>query len=173
MSIPRNATLSEAIFNTIDKNPYLQEIYKTILFNYSMKTLGQDHRNKPISIDDALRFADILSKSSGHKNSEKHRTWSQEIVALLNYLYPQNPEVKAYASSVLANIGNYRGLQLIKTQYKTTSFLEELYKNFDMDYLTIPYQDNKYFFHSQKEIYDHLEDQTFSYSGPTSMGKSL
>lgn len=173
MSIPRNATLSEAIFNTIDKNPYLQEIYKTILFNYSMKTLGQEHRNKPISIDDALRFADILSKSSGHKNSEKHRTWSQEIVALLNYLYPQNPKVKAYASSVLANIGNYRGLQLIKTQYKTTSFLEELYKNFDMDYLTIPYQDNKYFFHSQKEIYDHLEDQTFSYSGPTSMGKSL
>ena len=37
----------------------------------------------------------------------------------------------------------------------------------------MPYQEDKYFFHSQKEIYDHLDDGSFSYSGPTSMGKSL
>ena len=30
-----------------------------------------------------------------------------------------------------------------------------------------------YFFHPQKEIYDHLDDLAFSYSGPTSLGKSL
>ena len=173
MSKPRNATLGETIYNRIDNDEYLQEIYSTILFNYSMNLLHEEHRNKPINRDHALRFSDILSKSSGHKNSEKHRTWAQEIIALLNSLYPNDTKVKAYASSVLSNIGNYRGLQLIKSKYKNTSLLDEIYENFDMEYLSIPYQENKYFFHSQKEIYEHLEDETFSYSGPTSMGKSL
>lgn len=173
MSKPRNAMLSETIYNKIDKNEYLQEIYETILFNYSMNLIHEQHRNRPINKDHALRFADILSKSSGHPNSEKHQTWAQEIVALLNALYPNDTKVRAYASSVLESIGNYRGLELIKTKYKNTSFLDELYENFDLDYLTIPYQENKYFFHSQKRIYSHLDDVSFSYSGPTSMGKSL
>jgi len=173
MSRPRNATLGETIYNRIDKDEYLHEIYSTILFNYSMNLIHEEHRNKPINRDHALRFADILSKSSGHKNSEKHRTWAQEIIALLNSLYPNDAKIKAYASSVLSNIGNYRGLQLIKSKYRNTSLLDEIFENFDMEYLSIPYQENKYFFHSQKVIYEHLEDETFSYSGPTSMGKSL
>ena len=173
MSKPRNATLGELIYDRIDKDQYLQEIYETILFNYSMSLLHEEHRNKPINRDHALRFADILSKSAGHPNSEKHRTWAQEIIALLNSLYPNDAKVKAYASSVLSNIGNYRGLQLIKSKYKNTSLLDELFVNFDLEYLSIPYQEDKYFFHKQKEIYEHLEDETFSYSGPTSMGKSL
>lgn len=170
---PRRATIGESIFNKIESNEYLQELYKTILYNYSMTLLGHEQRKKPLRKDHALRFADILSKSYGHKNSEKHRAWAQEIVALLNSIYPDDAKIKAYASSVLTSIGNYRGLQLIKTRYKNTSFLDELYTNFDMDYLAIPYQENKYFFHSQKEIFDHLEDSAFSYSGPTSAGKSL
>lgn len=170
---PRRATLGESIFNKIETNEYLQELYRTILFNYSMTLLGHEQRKKPLKKDHALRFADILSKSYGHKNSERHRAWAQEIVALLNSIYPDDAKIKAYASSILTSIGNYRGLQLIKTRYKNTSFLDELYTNFDMDYLAIPYQENKYFFHSQKEIFDHLEDPAFSYSGPTSAGKSL
>ena len=173
MAIPRDATLGEFIYSRIDNDDYLQEIYETILFNYSMNLLHQSHRNKAINKDHALRFADILSKSAGHKNSEKHKTWAQEIIALLNSLYPNDAKIKAYASSVLSSIGNYRGLQLIKSRYKNASLLEELYINFDMDYLSIPYQEDKYFFHSQKEIYEKLEEKTFSYSGPTSMGKSL
>ena len=86
MSKPRNATLGELIYDRIDKDQYLQEIYETILFNYSMSLLHEEHRNKPINRDHALRFADILSKSAGHPNSEKHRTWAQEIIALLNSL---------------------------------------------------------------------------------------
>ena len=173
MGHPQKATLGEYIFNKIEGNEYLQEIYDTILFNYSMKLIHEEHRNRPINKDHALRFADILSNSSGHRNSEMHRTWAQEIVALLNALYPNEPKVRAYTASVLTNIGNYRGLELIKTRYKTTSFLDELYASFDLEYLAMPYQENKYFFHSQKRIYDRLDDFAFSYSGPTSMGKSL
>ena len=88
MTKPRNATLGELIYNRIDSNQYLQEIYDIILFNYSMHLFHQEHRNKPLNKDHALRFADILSKSAGHINSEKHRALAQEIITLLNFLYP-------------------------------------------------------------------------------------
>lgn len=170
---PRYATLSEHIYHKIEDNAYLQELYQTILFNYSMNLMGTPQRKRPLRREHALRFADILSKSHGHPNTEKHQAWAQEIIALLNATYPEETMIRAYATSVLANIGNYRGLELIKSKYKNTSFLDELYQNFDLDYLQMPHQTNKYFFHSQKKIYDHLDDTSFSYSGPTSMGKSL
>jgi hypothetical protein len=150
---PRYASLGEHIYNKIEDNEYLNEIYETILFNYSMNLMGTPQRKRPIKKEHALRFADILSKSYGQINSEKHRAWAQEIIALLNAIYPEDAMIKAYATSVLANIGNYRGLQLIKTKYRNTSFLDELYQNFDLDYLEMPHQEDKYFFHSQKEIY--------------------
>lgn len=168
------ATIGEAIYSNIDDNQYLQELYEKILFNYSSQLLGgPTSRKEVLKKEDALRFADVLSKSYGCENSESHRAWAQEIVALLNSLYPNDAKVKAYATSILASIGNYRGLELISTRYKSTSFLDELYSKFDLEYLQIPFQDDKYFFHPQKEIYDHLEDPAFSYSGPTSLGKSL
>lgn len=174
MSAPQNVTLGEYLYSSIDSNDYLQEIYKAILNNYSAKLFDEFLiKRQNINLDHALRFADILSKSAGTPNSEKHKTWAQEIIALLNALYPNNTKVRAYATSILSNIGNYRGLQLIKTKYRSTSFFDELYSKFDMEYLAIPYQENKYFFHSQKEIYKKIDKQSFSYSGPTSMGKSL
>lgn len=170
---PRYATLGESIYNKIDNNEYLHELYETILYNYSMSLIGDLKRKKPIKKEHALRFADILSKSFDHPNSERHRAWAQEIIALLNAIYPDDAGVKAYASSILSTIGNYRGLELIKTKYKNISFLDELFESFNLEYLKIPHQENMYFFHPQKEIYDHLDDLDFSYSGPTSLGKSL
>lgn len=170
---PGYITLGESIYSKIDQNEYLQKIYRTILYNYSVTLLGEPQRKKPLKKEHALKFADILSKSAGIDRSEIHRSWAQEIVSLMNAIYPDDQMVRAYASSVLATIGNYRGLQLIKTKYRNTSFLDRLYSNFDLDYLAIPCQSNKYFFHSQKEIFNHLEDEAFSYSGPTSMGKSM
>ena len=170
---PRYATLGESIYNKIDNNEYLHELYETILYNYSMGLIGDLKRKKQIKKEHALRFADILSKSFDHPNSERHRAWAQEIIALLNAIYPDDAGVKAYASSILSTIGNYRGLELIKTKYKNISFLDELFESFNLEYLKIPHQENMYFFHPQKEIYDHLDDLAFSYSGPTSLGKSL
>ena len=114
---PRYATLGESIFSKIEDNEYLQELYQTILYNYSMTLLGIPQSKKQMNKNHALRFADILSKSFGNINSEKHRAWAQEIVALMNTIYPNDAKIKAYASSILTSIGNYRGLQLIKTKY--------------------------------------------------------
>ena len=173
MNSPRNATLGEEIYRDIDDNEYLHELYSNILYNYSLTVLGKNEPPKEICLEDALRFADILSKSAYMDNSEKHKSWAQEIIALLGELYPNEQIVKDYAASVLTSIGNFRGLQLVSSNLPQKSFLEELFSSFEMEYLSIPHQENKYFFHSQREIYEHLDDETFSYSGPTSMGKSL
>ena len=173
MIAPRNLTLGEEIYYGIDANEYLNEIYEALLKNYSIQVLRLPTQPEPINISDALRFADILSKSAGVPNSEKHKAWAQEIVALLRTLYPSEPTVAHYASSILTRIGNYRGLHLLGAKPEGFSFLEALFTGFDMDYLAIPHQDDKYFFHAQKTIFEHLNDEVFSYSGPTSMGKSL
>jgi hypothetical protein len=65
---------------------------------------------KPVNVPDALRFADVLSKSP----SEQHMTWSQEIVALLKETEPDDPAVDVYLNSVLSSTGNYQGLETIE-----------------------------------------------------------
>ena len=178
MISPRNSTLGEEIYREIDKNTYLLDLYKDLVHIYTVQLLFGIDVQKEVSdnnprIIDTLRFADLLSKSAGLPTSEKHKSWAQEIVALLSAIYPNSAKVKHYTASVLTTVGNYRGLQLIESQKGSNSLLEEIFANFDKDYLAVPHQENKYFFHSQKAIYDKLDDSNFSYSGPTSMGKSL
>ena len=40
MQIPRNETLSEALYRDIEKNLYLNEIYDALRTNYSIRLLG-------------------------------------------------------------------------------------------------------------------------------------
>ena len=50
--------------------------------------------------------------------------------------------------------------------------LDRIFGEFKKDYLAIPADQGKRFMSAQKQVYDHLQDDYFSYSGPTSMGKS-
>ena len=93
-----NATLGHAIFTDLEKNEYLNEIYNSVLYNYAIKLFELDgNEAEAFNLDDALRFADILSKSYGVPNSEMHHLWAQEIIALLNELYPDDETVRYYA----------------------------------------------------------------------------
>lgn len=60
-------------------------------------------------------------------------------------------------------------------QYRCADPLEAIYEEFEKQYLQIPADDDggRFFFRPQKAIYDKLPDGYLSYSGPTSMGKSL
>lgn len=52
-------------------------------------------------------------------------------------------------------------------------YLERFFAEYQNDYLTIPAAPELRFFGAQKNAYDHLSNNYFSYSGPTSMGKSF
>ena len=57
-------TPGSIIFSKIEQDPYLIELYENILYNYSVKLFGLKRESKPIDIEDALRFADLLSRTS-------------------------------------------------------------------------------------------------------------
>lgn len=168
------STLGSAIFNNIESNEYLQEIFEAILTNYSYSLFRmQKLQPKNFNLSHALRFADLLSKSVDSSNSEKHKIWAQEIVALLNFLYPENEIVKYYMRSVLTNVSNYLGLDQQAQTYPSSITLDHIYSVFEKELLKIPANPQSHFFKSQKSVYDALSSTSLSYSGPTSMGKSF
>jgi superfamily II DNA/RNA helicase len=167
-------SLGDVIFKDIDQNPYLNELYENILYNYSLHLFQIKSEKKPVNVSDALRFADILSKSS----SESHMTWAQEIVALLKETEPNSPEIDIYLNSVLSSTGNYQGLETVEKNQPTSvslrrSLLERFHEEYSKELMSIPAEPDKLFFRPQRQIYDHLTKPYFSYSGPTSMGKSF
>src|SRR3712207_783554 len=131
MNKSKYETLGQAIYRDIDKNPYLNELYEDILYNYSLTLFKMfNFAYKEVNIRDSLRFADLLSKSVDLNNADKHKIWAQEIVALLNFLYPQNEEIKYFMGSVLSNTGNYRGLSIKTPTYSSSNLFEMLYRGF-------------------------------------------
>lgn len=175
MSDTEKINLGDDIFSSIDDNPYLNELYNNILYNYSLQKfeLSSSRPSREIDISAALRFADLLSKSTHPEKKDKHKMWAQEIVVLLHELYPHDEHVGLVAGSVLYYTGNHQGQKMIKSNYQALSALEKVFTEFQSHYLEIPADPDLHFWGAQKNVYDHLNDQFFSYSGPTSMGKSF
>lgn len=173
----RERTLGEEIYKDISSNEYLNRIYENLLYNYSLRILHLDKyknmQDKSVDLDDALRFADILSNSIGTKDSDIHKTWAQEIVAMLDVVYPNNSDVKYFMGAVLSKVSNYRGRSIMVPEYQDKSLLERLYLDYEMDVLSLPTGAEEIFFPSQKMAFDNFGKQYFSYSAPTSMGKSF
>lgn len=174
MTNENGVSLGDVIFTDIDQNPYLNELYENILYNYSLHLFQIKCERKPVNVSDALRFADILSKSP----FDRHMTWSQEIVALLKETESNNPAVDVYLASVLSSTGNYQGLETVEKKAMSPvtlrrSALDQFYEEYSKELVAVPADQDKLFFRPQKKIYDHLTEPYFSYSGPTSMGKSF
>lgn len=163
----------KVIYEDIEQNEYLNELYENLLFNYSIKLLQTDDEMKEVNLEDLLIFADILSKSNHPTNAEKHKVWGQEIASIAKYVYPNKSIVDYYLNSILSSNGNYRGLDLMGFDTFSDGLLGDIYNQYSKNLLEIPADPTKHFFKSQKRIYDHLEDGSFSFSGPTSMGKSF
>ncbi|WP_329886775.1 DEAD/DEAH box helicase [Pseudoramibacter sp. HA2172] len=171
-------TLGSAIFSNIDSNAYLGKLYSKLLKAYGMSVFDIDpERYARLFNDkekaDVLRFADILAKSNDSEKADSHKIWAQEIVILMNELYPGDSLVKLYAGDVFSSVGNHKGIQLVNKDYSEPSALEEIFSQFRDEYLSIPAEPGEHFFGAQKIAYDHLTDDCFSYSAPTSMGKSF
>ena len=95
MSEFREVTFGEHLFSKIDENAYLNKLYHNILWNYSKRLFQLNEKEeKPVDIDDALTFSDILSKSYGTSLADVHKTRAQEIAALLYEMNRDNEDVK-------------------------------------------------------------------------------
>lgn len=171
-----NRTLGFEIFKDIESNIYLLGLYDKLLKQYTYQIFDEPIRNEYLlekEIDDLLIFSDLLSKSNHPDKKENQKKWGQEIVSLLNSLFPHNVKIKAYMQSVLNYCNNYIGLSHSNlSNVQALGFLDEIINQSKKEVLRIPGYEDKYFFVEQKEIYNNFSEQNFSFSAPTSMGKS-
>lgn len=166
-------TLGDEIYSEIEKNKYLIKIYSEIMKNYGELIFYQNINNIQYDINHICRFIDLLSKSTSKEKNYFHKNIAQEMIILLEILKPESLEIKHLFGSVLSNLNNYVGLNTKQYGYKSCNFYEEVYFNYMKDILKVPTENNKYFLESQKEVFEKFGTDYFSYSGPTSMGKSF
>ena len=160
MSEARRTKLGDVIFSSIDDNDFLNVLYDNMLYNYAILKLHLEGYQQPrqVDIQAALRFADLLSKSTHPTKSDDHKMWAQAIITLLLELYPGNEDVAYYAGSVLSSIGNFRGSEIVRTVYNSTyeeaTLQGKAFATFISDYLSVPSEQEKKFFIPQKQIFD-------------------
>lgn len=165
--------VGELIFNDIDTNGFLQQLYANLLYNYGLYRLRLSKREPyDVDVEAALRFADLLSKSTHPDKRDTHRVWAQEIALLCQILYPNDPLTQAYVPAIFTTLGNYPGLRQLGVT-ADTGFLDTAFKAYQAQYLTVPGDPAMKFFVPQKKIYDRLAVGEFSFSAPTSLGKSF
>lgn len=140
------------IYEDIEKNEYLNELYENVLFNYSVILLKTNDKKREVNLEDLLRFADILSKSNHPTKAESHKVWGQEIASIAKIVYPNNSIVDCYLNSILTNSGNYRGLELLKFDTFSDGFLSSVYNEYAKQLLEIPSNKSQHFFKAQKKF---------------------
>lgn len=161
-------------------NDVLQDEYFITLNNKAAKLLannlfsenGRSIKLTEKELNDTLRFADILSNSKNPKARNK----AYQLITLLNEDYKANPYYQTFSHSVLAKLGNFPGIEFLKNENNSSElpFDRELEKKVKEFIQAVPDTDDLIFTDSQFELYKKISDSKhFSFSGPTSMGKSF
>lgn len=166
--------VGDLVFNDIDSNGFLHELYASLLHNYGVRRLllGEGRQTFEVDVEAALRFADLLSKSTHPDKRDVHRVWAQEIALLCHILYPDSPYTKVYVPAVFTTLGNYPGLRQLGAT-SDAGILAAAFEAYQAEYLSVPGVPGMRFFAPQKRIYDQLASGEFSFSAPTSLGKSF
>lgn len=150
------------------KSDYYNTLYKKVvrcfcmgIFSYSELELSSKE------LRDILRFADIFSNSQ----EEKMRNISYKIVSFLYDKYENNSVYNMYCNAILKRLDNFPALKRIGGSELPVE--REIQHLIHKDILKSPVGEN-FFLPSQYNIYQHMKkDQSLSFSGPTSMGKSF
>jgi len=161
-------------------NDVLQDEYFIKLNNKAAKLLannlfsenGRSIKLTEKELHDTLRFADILSNSKNPKARNK----AYQLVTLLNDDYKANPYYQTFSHSVLAKLGNFPGIEFLKNENNSSElpFDRELEKKVKEFIQAVPDTEDLIFTDSQFELYKKISgSKHFSFSGPTSMGKSF
>lgn len=165
-------TWLETMVNRALNDPYLNELTRKLELKYAHNFLYQkdDIVLTEKEFDDVLRFADILSRSSGADGRNK----AYKIISLLYDAYKDDMQFQYYTNSVLTKLGNFASLDLAVGNSKIVDTLETaLEKEMKKVYQKVPFND-LIFTDTQYRLFEAMKDSNhFSFSGPTSFGKSF
>ncbi|EQA60623.1 DEAD/DEAH box helicase [Leptospira alexanderi] len=159
----------------------LQDEYFWQLFKKASKMLAHNLFHDNINdnyfsqkdLCDLLRYADILSNS----NKPQARNKSYQIIATLNEYYRNDPKYRTVSHAVFAKLGNFPGINYLSVSDKNKSelpFDRDIEKKIKEKKQEIPNSDGLIFTDVQFDLFEKLSNSDyFSFSGPTSMGKSF
>lgn len=165
-------TWLDTVVNKALDDPYLNELTRKLELKYAHNFLYQkdDIILSDKEFDDVLRFADILSKG----NEAEARNKSYKIISLLYDVYKNNKQYQYYANSILTKLGNFAALNLaIQNSHDVDTLETILEKEIKTVYQQVPSND-LVFTDAQYSLFEAMKDSNhFSFSGPTSFGKSF
>jgi len=123
-------------------------------------------------LTDSLRFADILSRSE--KPDAKNKSY--KIVSLLSESHQKDETFLTFAKPILIRLGNFPALSYLEDSLgvDVTSPREVVFEKIIKETFHAIPNSSHTFTDSQYKIYESLKKNNhFSFSGPTSIGKSF
>lgn len=156
-------------------DPYMFELLIKAEMSYSNNFLHLSDPSKSTSLtnqefSDLLRFADILCRSK----TAKGRNMAYKIISLLYDQYKTDSFFQLCADTVLTKLGIFSTLSLLSKEDTIHSSAEiSLEKSLKEVYQGSPFE-GKVFTDAQYILFEKLKNSNhFSFSGPTSFGKSF
>ena len=169
--------------NLIDEmaNEAMRDAYFIKLFGLAEKIYWQHiienpswHELKltPAQFDDLLTFADILSLSS----NPSHRNIALKVISCLQPSFSNAPKYQYFSKGIMVRLGNFPGYNLLsgsESDSDEASLDIAIEKEFKLS-INKDQNSDRVFTDSQFCVFQALLDRNhFSFSGPTSFGKSF
>jgi len=166
--------LSKYIYKDILKDIELQQQFERLYSAYVNFLFNNTNIKYDGGFIILLKYADLLSLSK----DEKHQNIAQQIIILMTQLFPENTEVKIYKECIYKNVSNFANLKLIKEKGELAEsdfeFLRDISFYAHLEKNRLNEEDDIFLFDTQKKLLKELENnQFFSFSAPTSMGKTF
>ncbi len=156
------------------KDPYLNELIIKAEKSYTAHFLDL-HNIDSVELSekefsDLLRFVDILCRSKDPSGRNK----AYKIISLLYDNYSCDPFFQSCSDSVLTKLGIFPTLQLLGNNTEAHSNMEVSLEKSVKETFQMSPLDGKVFTDSQYVLFEKMKNSNhFSFSGPTSFGKSF
>jgi replicative superfamily II helicase len=169
-------TIIEKLTKDVLNDEYFKLIFSKcslISAEYNLKIELSDNILTNKELTDALRFSDILSNS---KNSEA-RNKAYQIITYLNHQFKNDEIYRTVSKAVYSKLGNFPAINYL-TNYNANIATLPFFRSIEVEakkvIQKVPDSENFVFTDSQFELYSKLSNTLeYSFSGPTSMGKSF
>lgn len=167
--------LADEIALEILSNQYFLKLFKVCIERSIYHTLNINNQDSysEKEFKDLLRFADLLSVSS----ISEARNYAYRIITYLNPYFQQNPYYCTVSKAVYYNLGNFPAIAYLEKENNNQSELpfdrlvELEAKKIIQE---VPESEGIFFTDTQYKLFSELSSaREFSFSGPTSMGKSF
>ena len=164
---------SKILYDHILQEPDFLVLFNELLVEYTTSLIKNSSCQYNKKYNKLLRYADLLSISE----CEQYHNIAQQIVIILSQLYPSEDIVKLFKEKIYKNVSNFVSISLLEDKNllinTNREFMGELAYHTHKIQNKIPSSEQS-FFDTQLKVFNSLaKNQYYSFSAPTSMGKTF